>query len=165
MLIALYYKSDAYEFRTERLFDANKPDGPTTASYHASQELRVAHEFKESVLEIISPAYDDKCVSWLVTWVLPQLTPSEARQTSKVPVCSNFPMASTRTLELPDALFPKFFSIPRDSYREAMLLAQSPKAALSCHRGHTRICKASLASLLSRFIRSILIFTRLYSPT
>lgn len=45
--------------RDERMPDPSNPDCPTTPSYHRSQEMRVMHEFKETVCEVYSTPWDD----------------------------------------------------------------------------------------------------------
>ncbi|GAA6064034.1 hypothetical protein JCM10212_001460 [Sporobolomyces blumeae] len=49
--------------REERLPNASDPNAPTTSSYHRSQELRVMHEMKETVCEVLAPSWDDNAVS------------------------------------------------------------------------------------------------------
>ncbi|GAA6009028.1 hypothetical protein JCM11491_005716 [Sporobolomyces phaffii] len=48
--------------REERLPNPSDPNAATTASYHRSQELRVMHELKETVCEVLTPAWDDSAV-------------------------------------------------------------------------------------------------------
>ncbi|GAA5901109.1 hypothetical protein JCM6882_006120 [Rhodosporidiobolus microsporus] len=45
--------------RDERLPNPSDPSAPTTPSYHRLQELRLAHELKESVCEVLSPSWGD----------------------------------------------------------------------------------------------------------
>lgn len=54
---------------TNRLPNPSDPGCPTTPSYHQSQELRVMHEFKESVCEVYPGPWDEVCVA---VSVLPQ---------------------------------------------------------------------------------------------
>jgi hypothetical protein len=45
--------------REERLPNPSDPNAATTPSYHRSQELRVMHEMKETVCEVLTPTWDD----------------------------------------------------------------------------------------------------------
>ncbi|GAA5996601.1 actin family protein [Rhodotorula paludigena] len=45
--------------REERLPNPADPNAPTTPSYHRLQEMRLAHELKESVCEVLTPSWDD----------------------------------------------------------------------------------------------------------
>ncbi|GAA5983588.1 hypothetical protein JCM5350_004876 [Sporobolomyces pararoseus] len=45
--------------REERLPNPSDPTAATTPSYHRSQELRVMHEMKETVCEVLTPTWDD----------------------------------------------------------------------------------------------------------
>lgn len=47
------------EDREERLPNPSDPNAPTTPSYHRSQELKVMHEMKETVCEVLTPTWDD----------------------------------------------------------------------------------------------------------
>jgi len=48
---------------TNRLPNPSDPGCPTTPSYHQSQELRVMHEFKESVCEVYPGPWDEVAIS------------------------------------------------------------------------------------------------------
>ncbi|BGP16247.1 hypothetical protein JCM10213_007688 [Rhodosporidiobolus nylandii] len=45
--------------RDERIPNPSDPSHPTTPSYHRLQEQRLLHELKESVCEVLAPAWDD----------------------------------------------------------------------------------------------------------
>ena len=49
--------------REERIPNLAEPEkSATTPSYHHFEELRLMHELKESVCEVVTPTWDDKCV-------------------------------------------------------------------------------------------------------
>lgn len=59
---------DDHGHREERIPNLAEPETSattttTTPSYHHFEELRLMHELKESVCEVVTPAWDDKCVS------------------------------------------------------------------------------------------------------
>ncbi|CEQ39687.1 SPOSA6832_01233 [Sporobolomyces salmonicolor] len=45
--------------REERMPNPSDPNAPTTPSYHRAQEMRVMHELKETVCEVLAPSWDD----------------------------------------------------------------------------------------------------------
>ncbi|TNY18285.1 actin family [Rhodotorula diobovata] len=45
--------------RDERQPNPSDPDAPTTPSYHRLQEMRLMHEVKEAVCEVLTPQWDD----------------------------------------------------------------------------------------------------------
>ncbi|GAA5887041.1 hypothetical protein JCM16303_007114 [Sporobolomyces ruberrimus] len=45
--------------REERQPNPSDPNSATTASYHRSQQLRVMHEMKETICEVLTPTWDD----------------------------------------------------------------------------------------------------------
>ncbi|POY74614.1 hypothetical protein BMF94_2375 [Rhodotorula taiwanensis] len=50
------------QLRDERIPNPSDPNAPTTASYHHFEEVRLMHELKESVCEVITPTWDENVV-------------------------------------------------------------------------------------------------------
>lgn len=48
------------ELREERIIQEDGTESPTTKSYHEAQEMRLMHEFKEAMCEILPSKWDDK---------------------------------------------------------------------------------------------------------
>lgn len=46
--------------REDRLPNPSDPNAATTPSYHRLEEMRLMHELKESVCEVMTPSWDDK---------------------------------------------------------------------------------------------------------
>ncbi|BGP55511.1 Actin-related protein 4 [Rhodotorula sphaerocarpa] len=50
------------QLREARIPNPADPNAPTTSSYHHFEEMRLMHEVKESVCEVVAPTWDDNVV-------------------------------------------------------------------------------------------------------
>ncbi|GAA5865669.1 hypothetical protein JCM5353_005177, partial [Sporobolomyces roseus] len=111
----------------DRLPNDSDPNSATTPSYHRSQELRVMHEMKETICEVLAPGWDDSAA---------QAKPSRPFE---------FPdgynsQFSTLRLQVPEILFNPSRFLPQEFTSRPAIPSQStiashpPSSLLPLHR-------------------------------